>query len=267
MTPMDATPTLAWPEPAEFPALARSTIHLWCAWLDEPALTTPAASGLLAADERTRAASFRFAVDRDRYVAGRVILRRLLGRYLDVEPAGLRLTYGVYGKPQLAGAGAPPALQFNVSHCGPLALIGIARDNRLGVDLERLQELPELASLETQLLAHEALPPGASESDRRNHFFRYWTRLEATGKLWGSGLMYEAPAPDWIKPLDPAAGHVGCLAYDGDQARVESFTATADLLVCPAPNTVSSHPRLPGLPHRPAPVPSLYSNIYAPGCP
>jgi len=255
----------AWPAPEEFPPLDRAAIHLWCAWLDEPVLSGPEATGLLAADEQARAAGFYFAPDRRRYIATRALLRRLLGRYTGAEPGELRFGYGAHGKPELRPAAGAPAVQFNVSHCDALALIAIARDNPVGVDLERLRDLPELGGLETQLLAAEALPPNTPEPVRRNHFFRHWTRLEAAGKLCGKGLIYDAPPPDWIEPLEPAADHVGCLAYDGAPARLGFFAATPAALIAPRANTVVSPALLPGLPHRPAARADLYSHPYASG--
>jgi 4'-phosphopantetheinyl transferase len=233
---MESPSEMAWPEPPEFPALGPASIHLWCAWLDEPSLVAPAAAGLLAPDERARAARFHFATDRQRCIAARVVLRRLLGRYAGVHPAALRFAYGPYGKPELVPLGGTPPVQFNLSHCGPLALLGVARNHRVGVDVERVRALPDLLDLESQLFAREALPRTAPEPARRNHFFHHWTRREAAGKLQGSGLVDDAPVPDWIESLEPAADHVGCLAYNGEPAQVERFTATPALMLAPWEN-------------------------------
>ncbi len=54
-------------------------------------------------DERERAARYRQVADRVRFVATRLALRDLLGRYVDVEPAPLRFAMTRHGRPELAG--------------------------------------------------------------------------------------------------------------------------------------------------------------------
>src|SRR5690606_26821830 len=69
------------------PRLEAGDVHVWQVLLDAPL------SGLdhevLSDDERERAERFRFQRDRMRFVAGRARLRRILGTYLDREPATL----------------------------------------------------------------------------------------------------------------------------------------------------------------------------------
>ena len=78
----------------------------------------------------------RFATDvlRERYLIGRISLRRLLGRTLGVEPAAVPLERGPHGRPQLTGI---RDIDFNVSHTTDVALIAIARHVKVGVDVER----------------------------------------------------------------------------------------------------------------------------------
>ena len=63
------------------------TVDVWSGSLDQPAGVRDRLGSLLSADERERAARFRFDRDRERYVVGRGLLRSLLGRYVGVAPA------------------------------------------------------------------------------------------------------------------------------------------------------------------------------------
>src|SRR5262249_49401456 len=74
-----------------------------------------------------RARSLRFGTEalRHRWIASRTTLRLLLGRALGVAPAAVEIRRGVRGRPELADPNA--GIDFNVSHTGDAALIGIAR--------------------------------------------------------------------------------------------------------------------------------------------
>ena len=79
--------------------------HVWKTGLDVDCASFDAALMLLSADERVRAARFRFERDRNRFVAGRAFLRTLLGNYLGATPGELVFTTNEFGKPSIAGAG------------------------------------------------------------------------------------------------------------------------------------------------------------------
>jgi len=145
---------------------------------------------LLDANERARSARFHFERDRGRYVAAHVALRRLLARRAGRDAASLLIETGPYGKPYLAGA---PTCAFSLSHCNELALVALADDGEIGVDLERVRLLPDLEALERQCLTagerHEL--DGLAPIDRSLAFLRRWTRKEACLKALGTGLHVE----------------------------------------------------------------------------
>ena len=79
-------------------------------------------------------------------------LRELLGAYLDAPPEAIALVAGPLGKPELADA----ALRFNLSHSAGLALVAVARDRAVGVDVERIDSRREVLALAGRALEPEA---------------------------------------------------------------------------------------------------------------
>ncbi|MGE0158269.1 MAG: 4'-phosphopantetheinyl transferase superfamily protein [Gemmatimonadales bacterium] len=94
------------------------------------------------------------------------------------------------GRPLLSGESAAGGTQFNVSHSGDWALIGLARRRRIGVDLETIRAIPELLSIaEGNFTEPERRALAAVEGEARARFFHWlWTRKEACLKAEGSGL-------------------------------------------------------------------------------
>lgn len=204
--------------------LEPSEVDVWRATLDEQTPETlELLRPLLAADELDRASRFFFERDRERYVVGRGILRLLLARYLECAATDLVFTYGPNGKPGLAtpGGGRPPIF-FNVAHSEGLALYAFTRVGEVGIDVERIRDLPDWeqvaeAAFSPQELARlQACPP----ERRREEFFRAWTRQEAVLKALGTGLGASAVERGGaeqgfaVHPLHPGPGYAAALAAD-----------------------------------------------------
>jgi 4'-phosphopantetheinyl transferase len=174
-------------EPAWPRLVATSTdAWIWLTDLDDPGSDPAAAFDLLSEDERARAGRFVFDVHRRRFVAGRAGLRTLLAERLACGPRDLRFEYGPSGKPSLAGG----ALRFNLSHSDRLALVAVARDAELGVDIERIRPLANMDLVAERVFSaaeREAL--GRVDPARRaDAFFAGWTRKEAYIKARGEGI-------------------------------------------------------------------------------
>ncbi len=171
--------------------LANDEVQVWRAALDLAPHRLAQLNRMLTPDERERAARFRFARDRLRFVAARGVLRELLARCLGCEASALRFSYGPRGKPALAGSPGN-GLRFNVSHSAGTALFALALGREVGVDLEALQQNTAHADIAGRFFSqHErdaldALPGAA----RPLAFLRCWTRKEAFIKATGDGLSF-----------------------------------------------------------------------------
>lgn len=226
------------------PVISQNEVHIWRASLEAPWSWT--LDEALSIEDHARADRFRFESDRRRFATARASLRLILSRYLNKKPKRIRLDAGVYGKPFLADEKSSLGLRFNMSHSNRLALIAIARDREVGVDLEFMR--PDFATKdvaehffsksETEVLASFPFEL------RTEAFFNCWTRKEAYIKARGEGLSCPLAAfdvslaPDspatllntridgddasrWsLCELYPELGYAGALAVEGQISRL-----------------------------------------------
>jgi 4'-phosphopantetheinyl transferase len=183
---------------AAVPELHPGQVHAWSVDLDGVA---PMPQSLLSVDEMDRANRLIRRTHRTRFVNGRSILRILLGGYLQTDPAALRFTYGLLGKPSLQSR--HPELRFNVSHSENAMLIAITTVGAIGVDIEQHRSLADEGDLvkrffePAEISEYMGLPP----SLRTAGFFNGWTRKEAILKARGDGL--NTPLDSFSVSLDP----------------------------------------------------------------
>ena len=193
-------------------------LHLWRALVIDLA---GAVGHTLSPAECERADRFHFQKDRERFVAGRGLVRTVLARYLGVDGATLQFTVGPHGKPALAFPNA--SLCFNLSHSGDLLLIALMEAREVGVDLEFIRgDVPFLAVAQHCFSAEDvtriALLP---EPQKACRFYQLWTSNEARLKASGVGLGRGTTAvePDrWsLLTLTPAAGYAAAVAVEGER--------------------------------------------------
>lgn len=203
-------------------------VHVWRAALDEPGWPSP---DRLPAEDRERARGMSEAEPARRWVAARWALRGVLGHYLERDPAQIALALGPRGKPALGGAEA--ALRFNLSHSGAVALIAVAHEREVGIDVERIEPRRDVLALAARALDEEAAAAvrEAPPERRLAAFHNAWVRHEATVKCLGSGLGAQAPptATTAIE-LDAGRGYAAAVATTGErQPPLRRFAITARL--------------------------------------
>ena len=144
---------------------------------------------LLTTAERQALRQRRPGADRSRHLAGRALVRLVLGTLLQHPAQTLPLERNAHGKPRLA-PGPWPGLQFNLSHSGSLLLLGVHRQRPIGVDLERHRH-----NLRWQRIARRYFCPAtvqaleATPDDQQvPAFSAAWCELEASLKAEGRGL-------------------------------------------------------------------------------
>ena len=164
-------------------------IHVWLADLRQSAEHLVELAATLTTDEQERAGQFYFPVQRDRSIAGRGLLRELLGAYLDRPAAALRFEQGAQGKPALVGVDARAGLYFNLSHSSERVLYAVARCE-LGVDLECMDRIVSHAAVAERVCSPQEWTVFQTLPTEQIHeaLLTCWTRKEAMAKAFGSGL-------------------------------------------------------------------------------
>lgn len=174
---------------------ASAAVEVWHAGLAGGEADLVRLARCLDPDEECRAARFRDHRDRRRFQASRGLLRHILSTYVDTPPERLVLGYGARGKPFLA---KHPEIQFNLSHTDDVLVVGVARNRRLGIDVERL--IPERVMeeiLETVASGPERTLLGALDrAERGERFMQLWTRKEAYIKADGRGMAIDLKGVD-----------------------------------------------------------------------
>ncbi len=239
----------SWRPGPSAPSLADDSVHIWSVPLVFPDDHVADLAALLSVDERERAQRFRFDRHRRRFIAARSSLRLILGRYTGDDPRRLIFGLGPYGKPFLAENTNAPGLEFNVTHSGELALIAIALNRQVGVDVEQMQTLADAEMIAKQFFSSDeyASLMTLEDGQRQRGFFNCWTRKEAFIKAIGEGLTFPLdsfqvslddyepaqllwlkgvpdPAERWsLHAFEPDEGYVAALACEGMPKRIAGY--------------------------------------------
>jgi 4'-phosphopantetheinyl transferase len=165
---------------------------------------------VLSPAEQARALRLQRASDRAAYVLAHGATRNILAAYAQMPASELRFETGEFGKPALAPVGPGPRLEFNLSHSGRLALLAVALDRAVGIDIARWEPHVDHAGIAERYFSpaeREALRAlaGAPEPVVKG-FFSAWSRKEAYLKATGHGVSRGLEHFDVsLAPGEPAA--------------------------------------------------------------
>jgi 4'-phosphopantetheinyl transferase len=231
-------------------ALAPGSLHVWRVSLDLPAPAVERLSGLLSPDELEREAHYRHADLRRRFVVARGALRYLLGAYLLTDPHQVSFHLSAAGKPSIASPESGLPLSFSLSHSGNLALVALAWQAPLGIDLEDLARPIDYQAVAARFFA----PAETSRLNelpvdlRREMFLRTWVLKEAYLKALGCGLTRsldrievsitpgeaarlvadrddpQAPTRWKLLDIDPGSGYTAALAVERRAWHLATFS-------------------------------------------
>lgn len=172
--------------------LPAHTLHVWQTQLASITPLVSEISASLSADEQARSERFRFPEHRDAFVAGRALLRMILGSYCGCAPEELRFTTGAQGKPRIDEQEnrLSRTVSFNLSHSTKVVQISIAAEAETGIDVEDLSRDFDLEGLMAECLTVEEsrLVRLSTPAQQRAAFLRYWVHKEAFLKCVGTGF-------------------------------------------------------------------------------
>lgn len=205
---------------------ARVTVVWWAAPV-APA-GAPGLVALMDAHERDRLDRFRRPADQARYLAGHALVRLVLADAVGAPAHALVFDRtcrcgAQHGKPVLPGGPG-----FSLTHAGDLVGVAVHPGGHVGLDVEQVRELADLAGMAAHVCSPQETAPDADA------FFTLWTRKEALLKAVGTGLATpmssitlgpagvldwtgeDAPRdPLWLRDLRPAARYHAAVAGTG----------------------------------------------------
>ncbi len=117
----------------------------------------------------------------ERFLRSRTFLRRVLGRYLQIQPRSVPISHTPNGKPILEDN----SLHFNLSHSGNLIVVAINDRDPVGIDLEQIKPRSFL-NLVDRYFAQLEQKWFHNLTDRQHLsllFYRAWVIKEAYSKL------------------------------------------------------------------------------------
>lgn len=165
--------------PAVDLAIAPVSIAVW-----------PDALDLLDGPELARLARLRQPADRSRFVAGRLLLRRVVADRCGIDEREIRFAPDGRGRLRaVTSADAPDAPDVSLAHAGSL-VVAAAGVRRVGVDLEpvrgsrEVEEIGLVGLTPAERLGFARLPA----AERAIRSVEAWTIKEAYAKLLGHGL-------------------------------------------------------------------------------
>ena len=233
--------TSSWEAPPEIFSIGNLHVHVWRMRLGSSDYQAGEMQSKLSTEEKHRAAKFQSRDDRTRYATAHYYTRKILSKYLGLQPEKIRFAYNQYNKPALEENTKASGLRFNLSHSAEIALLAVANGFKVGADIELVKHdkaTEDIArrfflSREVELLLNQP------EQIRDEAFLRIWTRKEAYIKARGEGMAIpldqfevsfhpgDPPKILWMKDdpqaaarwslfhLEPEKGYTGALAVEG----------------------------------------------------
>jgi 4'-phosphopantetheinyl transferase len=179
-----------WKSPPKSARLLTSEVHLWRIQINLFTDRIHQFLTYLSKEERSRMNRFRFEKDQNRFAITHACLRDILSRYLSTSPNLVTFSSGTYGKPEISNLDLMEPLQFNLSQSEDLALVAVASERKVGVDVERVKKDIPIENISRRFFSSIEIDSILSlpVESQTAAFFSCWTRKEAYLKARGEGL-------------------------------------------------------------------------------
>lgn len=177
----------------EFPngilSLSNKDIHIWKFEIDKSENSPSSYIHLLDTNEKERASKFRFSTDRDQFLWGRILLKQLLGNYLNINPKSITVKTTADGKPIFEKI-EHQQIHFNLSHSHNCIILGFSK-SPIGVDIEHVSRkvnIEQICRNHFSDAEQNLIQTTTSTENKESIFFDIWTKKEALIKGIGKGL-------------------------------------------------------------------------------
>ncbi len=146
----------------------------------------------LSEDECERADRLKIEEKKKQFVIARGALRKLLANCLSVTVAEISFSYGQHNKPCIQQQYENRSIEFNLSHSGDYVLIAMTLDNKIGIDIEKINYEIDYQSLSNRFFSEKEKEELTKivKDDRLDAFYRGWVRKESFIKATGKGIAF-----------------------------------------------------------------------------
>lgn len=216
-----------------FPQLLNGEIHVWTASLIPSMEKIERLRSFLSPEEQRKSSYYKYEREQHANIITQAVLRILISVYEDIDPADVKLLATKKGKPFLRNNSS---LFFNISNSHEVCVYAFSRDAELGIDIEKIRDLPDIDQLiEKNLTYREKSYLQKNPDQKLSLFFRFWTFKESYLKAIGEGMRltpenleftlddesirlrsvaYGFEATDWqFKGFSRAGNYTGTLTY------------------------------------------------------
>lgn len=142
----------------------------------------------LSKEELNKSLAFKSNKDRERYMVGKIYLRKILSKYLKIPPDWLKFKYNEFNKPFLDEY---PEFKFNISYSRDYVLIALDKRFELGVDIVYMENKNYLYYLNRNKMTDNEIGFITQSETPKELFYRFWTRKEALLKAVGIGFLVD----------------------------------------------------------------------------
>ena len=188
-------------------------IHVYAFSLDIDETELARAARVLSSEERARGDRLVSELHRRRFMSAHAGLRVLLSRYCRDRPHDLVIHKTAKGKPFLADY---PPIRFNLTHSHGNALVAVAKDRDVGIDLEKIRPEVDVMGLARRFLSDQdvAFIEDGDPAQSHERFLQAWTAREAVSKAIGTGMTFPLHGDHVELAGDGAEGYL--ILGDGD---------------------------------------------------
>lgn len=164
-------------------------IHVYGFLLEVDDVSFPMVRGTLANEELERANRLVSERYRREFVVAHGMVREVLSCYCGRPPHELKFQKTVSGKPFLVD---DAGIRFNLTHSHGRAVLVVARDREVGVDLEKLRPEVDVINLARRFFSSrdKVFIERGGQTGWHERFLQTWVVREAVFKALGTGMTF-----------------------------------------------------------------------------
>jgi 4'-phosphopantetheinyl transferase len=163
----------------------KGELHIWRYTVNEQDYVTEKANPILSVEEGEKATRFIQEQHAIKYVCNHRFMRNVLATYLNIPPNEIEFSHTALGKPYIENSN----LFFNLSHRNKYGLLAIFKDAEVGVDIEYIKELQDVATFSSYSFSEQEKAMIFKDNKTNPEIlFTFWAFKEAFIKATGTGL-------------------------------------------------------------------------------